>query len=82
MRAYLEAFKKEDYATMYEMLDQASRDAISLDDFTNRYKDALNKMGAESFDYETLSTLVNDPRTAHVAFRITYHTALLSYNFV
>jgi penicillin-binding protein 2 len=77
MRAYLEAFQKEDYSAMYEALDQASRDVISLEDFTDRYKDALNKMSAGSFDFEILSTLVNDPYTAHVAFRIIYHTALV-----
>jgi penicillin-binding protein 2 len=77
MRTYLEAFKVEDYAAMYEMLNQASRDSISLEDFTARYQDALNTMSAGSFDYETLSALVNDPYTAQVAFRIIYHTALV-----
>ena len=77
MRVYLEAFKSEDYTTMYDMLNQVSRDAISLEDFTDRHRDALNIMSAGSFDYETLSTLVNDPYTAQVAYRITYHTSLV-----
>lgn len=77
MRAYLEAFKTEDYAAMYEMLNQASRDAISPEDFAARHREALNTMSAGSFDYETLSTLVNDPYTAQVAYRITYQTALV-----
>ena len=77
MRLYLGAYQIEDYATMYEMLDQASRDAISLEDFTARYRDALNTMSAGEFDYETLSTLVNDPYTAEVSFRVVYHTALV-----
>ena len=76
MRVYLEAFEAEDYAAMYEMLDQASRDAISLEDFSTRHSDALNTMSAGSFDTETLSALVNDPYTSQVAFRIVYHTAL------
>ncbi len=77
MRLYLEAFKSEDYATMYEMLDQASREAISLEDFAARHRDALNTMSARSFDTETLSALVNDPYTSQVAFRIVYQTALV-----
>jgi penicillin-binding protein 2 len=77
MRAYLEAFKSEDYDTMYGMLNQASREAISLENFAELHTDALNKMSAGSFDYETLSTLINDPYTAQVSYRITYHTALV-----
>ena len=77
MRVYLEAFKTENYAGMYEMLNQASRDAISLEDFTDRHRDSLNIMSAGSLDYETLSTLVNDPYTAQVAYRIIYRTSLV-----
>ena len=77
MLAYLEAFKGEDYAGMYEMLTQASRDGITLEDFEKRHSEALNTMSAGSFDYEILSALVNSPYVAQVAFRITYHTALV-----
>lgn len=77
MQAYLEAFKAEDYATMYQMLTQASRGAISADDFATSYRDALNTMSAGSFDYEILSALVASPFAAQVAFRVVYHTALV-----
>ena len=77
MRTYLEALKSEDYVTMYGMLTQVSRDAITADDFAARYSDALNKMSAGSFDYEVLSALINNPYAAQVAFRIVYHTALV-----
>ncbi len=77
MRAYLEAFKAEDYSAMYEMLNQASRAVITAEDFAARHTDALNMMSAGSFDYETQSTLVNNPYTAQAAFRIVYHTALV-----
>lgn len=77
VRTYLEAFKSEDYAAMYEMLTQVSRDAIATEDFAARHSDALNKMSAGSFDYEILSALINNPYTAQVAFRIVYHTALV-----
>ena len=77
MRTYLEAFKTEDYEMMYGMLNQASRAAISAEDFAAQHTEALNTMSAGSFDYETLSTLINNPYTAQVAYRITYHTALV-----
>ena len=77
IRTYLEAYKTEDYATMYGMLTQLSRDTNSAEDFAERHSDALNKMSAGSFDYEILSVLINNPYTAQVAFRIVYHTALV-----
>ena len=77
VRAYLEAFKSDDYARMYGMLTQVSRDTISAEDFAERHSDALNKMSAGSLDYEILSVLINSPYAAQVAFRIVYHTALV-----
>src|SRR3990172_4801174 len=77
MRSYLEAFKTEDYAAMYAMLTQVSRDTITAEDFATRHAEALNAMSAGDFDYEILSVLINNPYTAQVAFRIVYHTALV-----
>jgi penicillin-binding protein 2 len=77
IQTYLEAFKSEEYAAMYGMLTQISRDAISAEDFAARHSDTLNIMSAEDFDYEILSVLINNPYTAQAAFRIVYHTALV-----
>src|SRR4030095_11935645 len=52
LTTYLEAFKSDDYNTMYGMLSKASQDGHSLEDFAKRNKDALNEMSAGSFDYE------------------------------
>jgi penicillin-binding protein 2 len=76
MAAYLDAFKADDYNGMYAMLSKVSQDSISLEDFARRNRDSLNEMSAGSFDYEVLSSLVN-PYSAEVAFRVTYHTALV-----
>lgn len=75
--AYLEAFAREDYAAMYAMLSQVSRESVTLEDFSRQNVDALNKMSAASFDTEILSALVNSPYSAQVAFRIVYQTALV-----
>jgi penicillin-binding protein 2 len=62
---------------MYAMLNQASRERITAEDFAALHREALNTMSAGSFEYETLSTLVNNPYSAQVSYRITYNTALV-----
>src|ERR1041385_4787121 len=59
LTAYLEAFKADKYNDMYAMLSKVSQDALSLDDFSKRNRDALNEMSAGPFDYKVLSSLVN-----------------------
>jgi penicillin-binding protein 2 len=76
LRAYLDAFNADDYNTMHSLLSKVSQDANPLENFALRNRDALNIMSAGSFDYEVLSSLVN-PYSAEVAYRVTYHTALV-----
>src|SRR5512139_3625410 len=73
---YLEAFKADEYNTMYALLSKVSQDAITLEEFAKRNRDALNEMSAGSFDYEVLSSLIN-VYSSQVSYRITYHTALV-----
>jgi len=75
LRAYLDAMQVEDYPTMYTLITQASRDAITQDDFTKRYTDDLNALSAQTVEYNVLSMLT-DPQNSQVSFHITYHTAL------
>ncbi len=76
LTAYLDAFKADDYNTMYSLLSKVSQDAITLEDFANRNRDALDEMSAGSFDYQINSSLVN-PYASEVSYHITYHTALV-----
>lgn len=76
LKAYLDAFKTEDYNSMYSLLSKVTQDSITLEDFARRNRDSLNVMSAGSFDYEVLSSLVN-VYSSEVSFRITYHTALV-----
>ena len=76
LAAYLDAFKADDYNTMYGLISRVSQDTITLEDFARRNRDALNEMSAGSFDYEVLSSLVS-PYASEVAYRVTYHTALV-----
>lgn len=73
---YLEAMQKDDYTGMYDMLTRSSRDAITLEDFSKRYKNALNEMSVASLEFSILSSLLS-PTNAQVAYRITYHTTLV-----
>ncbi|HEX5809217.1 MAG TPA: penicillin-binding transpeptidase domain-containing protein [Anaerolineales bacterium] len=73
---YLDAFKTEDYNTMYGLLSKVTQDGITLEDFARRNRESLNEMSAGSFDYEVLSSLVN-VYTSEVSYRLTYHTALV-----
>jgi penicillin-binding protein 2 len=60
---------------MYAMLAKASRDAITLEDFSKRWSDALNEMSASSIEYTINSSQVS-PHTAEVGYSITYKTVL------
>ena len=76
MQAFMDAWMVEDFSSMYGMLTQASRDTIPLEDFSKRISNALNAMNVASMEYSITSALTN-PRTAQVAYRILYHSALL-----
>ena len=75
MTNFLDAYTSENYPTMYAMLSRLSREATTEEDFTQRYKDSLNAMSLQEINAEILSVLTN-PNSAQVAYRITYKTAL------
>lgn len=76
MQAFLDAWKSEDYPTMYGMLTKVSQDAITQEDFATRYKDAMDAMSLADFKYQILSVLTN-PYTAQSAFHVTYQSVLV-----
>lgn len=75
-RTYLDLWKVEDYPAMYSMLTAISRDAISLDAFTQFYKSVAAEAALSSWDYEILQSLTN-PRSAQVAYRVTLTSRLV-----
>ncbi len=75
-KAFLDAWKSEDYPTMYGLLTQLSQDAISEADFEARYKDVAIKMTLKNIDVSLLSALTN-PASAQVAYKVVFHTNLL-----
>lgn len=72
---FFDALRTDDYEVMYSMLSQSSRDALTLEDFSKRWNDALNTMSASSFDVSILSSTVS-PFNAEVTYTIIYKTVL------
>jgi len=73
---FLSTWKGEDYSAMYDRLTRVSRDAVTLEDFTTRYRDTAINLSLQTIDYEVLSTLTN-PNTAQVAYRVVFNTTLM-----
>jgi penicillin-binding protein 2 len=74
--AFLDAWKTEDYKSMYSMLTRISQDAVDADKFIARYKDIAINLTLSKLDYDIISTLTN-PKTAQAAYRVVYHTNLV-----
>jgi len=72
---YLQAYQKDDFASMYEMLSKSSREAITAEDFAKRHNDALNAMSASSIEFTVNSALLS-PYAAEVGYNLLYKTVL------
>jgi penicillin-binding protein 2 len=75
MTGFLEALKKEDYASMYALLDRKTKEGIDQEGFAARYRESLNTMSAASLDFEVRTPSVS-PHSAQVPFHIIYHSTL------
>ena len=75
-RAYLDAWKSEDYEGMYAKLSALSRDSLTLEDFEKQHKNADVAMTMQEMNYTILSSMVR-PSTAQVNYEISYTTTLL-----
>jgi penicillin-binding protein 2 len=75
-QAYLDAWKQEDYAAMYNLLTPISRDAITAEEFEKFYRDVIAEAALSSWDSEILSSLTN-PRSAQVGYRVTLRSVLV-----
>ncbi len=75
-RAFLDAWKVEDYSSMYAMLTSLTQDATTEEKFIQRYRETAINMTLQSLDYEILSSLTN-PTTAQVAYKVVFHTEVV-----
>ncbi len=76
VQAYLDAWKAENYAAMYAMLTQVSRDALSPEDFEARYRSVAAEAALSGVDTEILQVLTR-PTQAQAAYRVTLHSVLV-----
>lgn len=75
--AFLDAWKADDYATMYGMLTAISRDAVTEEDFEAHFRGIATEMALSGIDYEISSALVINPRNAQVGYRLIFHSTLV-----
>lgn len=76
-RAFLDAWKADDYLTMYSFLTAVSKDAISQADFEKHFHGIATEMALSGLDYDILSSLVLNPESAQVGYRLTFHSTLV-----
>jgi len=77
VQAYLDAWKAEDYASMYNMLTTISKDAITEEDFTTWYTSISTEMALNEVEYDILSSLVQSTRSAQASYRVTLQSVLV-----
>jgi penicillin-binding protein 2 len=77
VRAYLDAWIADDYSSMYTMLTSISRDAISLEDFEDRYRSVAAEVALGGIEYQILSSLVHNAQSAQASYRVTLQSVLV-----
>lgn len=76
-QAYLEAWKNEDYPTMYQHLTAVSHGAITEEDFTKRYTEVVANAASNTWDTEILASLIKSPYAAEINYKVTLHSVLV-----
>lgn len=76
LRAFLQAWQADDYASMYNLLTPESQQTISLEDFDKKYRSAMNALTLTQLNYEILSVNALSPAASQASFRIIYQTKL------
>jgi penicillin-binding protein 2 len=75
-QAYLDAWKGEDYATMYPLLTSVSRDAMSAEEFSDHYTGVAVEAALDGVEYEILSVLAGSDQS-QVRYRVTLDSQLV-----
>lgn len=76
-RAYLDSWKADDYSSMYTLLTAISKDAITEEDFTEKYRKVLAESAVSNIEYEILSAFQPNTSSAEVSYRVTLESVLV-----
>jgi penicillin-binding protein 2 len=76
-KAYLDAWKGDDYASMYALLTGISKDAISEEEFTERYKKLLAEAAVSTIEYDILSAFERNQSSAEISYQLTLQSVLV-----
>jgi len=71
--AFISAWRADDYAEMYGMLNTASQQSISQDDFVAFYKESMNTMSLKQLEYSINATQTTT-KSADVSYHLIYRT--------
>ncbi len=74
---FLTLWNTGDYASMYGMLAQTSKDAVKEEDFINLYKDSASALSLKQIDAGIVSSLVK-PASATVGYQVNFISNLYS----
>lgn len=75
-KTFLDSWQAGDVEKMYALLSSSSKSETSIEKFSAVYQNISNEGTVEGVDYEILSE-TTQPEMAEIAYRVTYHTALL-----
>jgi penicillin-binding protein 2 len=75
-KKFLDAWKDEDFAAMYQLLTIVSKDALSFEQFSEKYQDAAQALTLESVEYNLLNSMAGD-HFAEVYYNLHYKTRLM-----
>ncbi|HEX7555259.1 MAG TPA: NTF2-like N-terminal transpeptidase domain-containing protein, partial [Leptolinea sp.] len=57
---FIDAWQKEDYGLMYDLITRVSRDAITREDFEQKYRDTAQNLGYNELEGSILSVMPGD----------------------
>lgn len=73
---FLKQWQEGNYTGMYDLLNGASKDAHTADDFVKIYQNAEYDLTLQNLEYDVLSSLTY-PTSAQVAYHVKFQTNLL-----
>lgn len=75
--AFLEAWQRQDFASMHSLISFPSQEATPLVQFQQLYEDAQNLMTFQRFSYQPLTMVRESERVVVLSYAINFETAIL-----